>query len=187
MEPFTEHDIKLMAHEVNPVTPYNLRLRAAMLLLLDSGLRASEICSLTVGDLHLKEGYAIVMGKGRVERRVEFGPRTGQAIWRYLASRGTLQPQEPFLVSRTGKGLDRDELTKRLHAMGLRAGVENCHTHRFRHTFAVMFLRNGGNSLVLQRLLGHSTMEMVRRYVKLSEVDLAQAHRRASPVENLRL
>ena len=67
------------------------------------------------------------------------------------------------------------------------AGVERCHPHRFRHTFAIMFLRNGGNSLALQRLLGHSTMEMVRHYVKLSEVDLAQAHRRASPVENLRL
>ena len=50
-----------------------------------------------------------------------------------------------------------------------------------------MFLRNGGSSLALQRLLGHSTMEMVRHYVKLSEVDLKQAHRRASPVENLKL
>jgi integrase/recombinase XerD len=59
--------------------------------------------------------------------------------------------------------------------------------HVYLHTFAVMFLRNGGSSLALQRLLGHSTMEMVRVYVKLSEVDLQQAHRRASPVENLRL
>ena len=89
--------------------------------------------------------------------------------------------------TRTGKKLDRDELAKRLHSMGLRAGVEKCHPHRFRHTFAVMFLRNGGSSLALQRLLGHSTMEMVRHYVKLSEVDLKDAHRRASPVENLRL
>ena len=89
--------------------------------------------------------------------------------------------------TRTGRSMDRDELAHRIHAMGLRAGVENTHPHRFRHTFAVMFLRNGGNSLALQRLLGHSTMEMVRHYVKLSEVDLQQAHRRASPVENLRL
>jgi integrase/recombinase XerD len=187
IEPFSEGDIKLMAHEVNGTTPYKLRLRAAMLLLLDSGLRASEICSLSVGDLHLKEGYAVVMGKGAVERRVEFGPRTGQAIWRYLASRGNLQPRDHFLISRTGKNLDRDELAKRLRSMGLRAGVAKVHPHRFRHTFAVMFLRNGGSSLALQRLLGHSTMEMVRHYVKLSEVDLQQAHRRASPVENLRL
>jgi len=134
-----------------------------------------------------KDGFAIVMGKGRLERRVEFGPRTGQAIWKYLASRGQVQPRDSFLISRTGKHMDRDELSKRLHSMGLRAVVAKCHPHRFRHTFAVMFLRNGGNALALQRLLGHSTMEMVRRYVKLSEVDLQQAHRRASQVENMRL
>jgi site-specific recombinase XerD len=187
VEPFTEIDIKHLAHEASSSSPYNLKMRATLLLLLDTGLRASEICSLTIADLHLKEGFAVVMGKGSKERRVEFGPRTGQAIWKYFASRGVLQPNSYFLISRTGRRLDRDELAHRLQSLGQRAGVANCHPHRFRHTFAVMFLRNGGNSLALQRLLGHSTMEMVRVYVKLSEVDLKEAHRRASPVENLRL
>jgi integrase/recombinase XerD len=187
VEPFTSEHIKQLAHEANGNTTYKLKMRATIMLLLDTGLRASETCDLTIGDLHLKEGYAIVMGKGSKERRVEFGPRTGQAIWKYLASRGTLQPTDHFLISRTGRRLDRDELAHRLQSLGHRAGVDNVHPHRFRHTFAVMFLRNGGSSLALQRLLGHSTMEMVRVYVKLSEVDLQQAHRRASPVENLRL
>jgi integrase/recombinase XerD len=187
VHPFSENDIKLMVNQLSGSAPYKLRLKAVMLMLLDTGLRASEICSLNVEDIHLKDGYAIVMGKGRLERRVEFGPRTGQAIWKYLATRGHVQPNESFLISRTGKHMDRDELSKRLHSMGLRAGVPKVHPHRFRHTFAVMFLRNGGNALALQRLLGHSTMEMVRRYVKLSEVDLTQAHRRASPVENMKL
>lgn len=187
VEPFSDIDIKLLFNAVSGPSPYKLKYRAIMMILLDTGLRASELCGLVVGDLHLKEGNAIVMGKGSKERRVEFGPRTSQAIWKYLASRGVLQPEADFLISRTGRRLDREDLAKRLHTIGMRAGVERCHPHRFRHTFAIMFLRNGGNSLALQRLLGHSTMEMVRHYVKLSEVDLAQAHRRASPVENLRL
>lgn len=187
VQPFTDQEIKQMAQEVSGSSLYKLKMRAIMLLLLDTGLRASETCSLNVGDLHLRDGFAVVMGKGSKERRVEFGTRTAQAIWKYLASRGPLMPTDHFLISRTGRSMDRDELAHRIHAMGLRAGVENTHPHRFRHTFAVMFLRNGGNSLALQRLLGHSTMEMVRHYVKLSEVDLQQAHRRASPVENLRL
>ena len=187
VEPFTEADIKHLAHEIGGSTPYKLKMRATVMLLLDTGLRASEVCNLTIGDLHLKEGFAIVMGKGGKERRVEFGPRTSQAIWKYLASRGTLPSIAYFLISRTGRRLDRDELAHRLQSLGKRAGVANVHPHRFRHTFAVMFLRNGGSSLALQRLLGHSTMEMVRVYVKLSEVDLQQAHRKASPVENLRL
>lgn len=187
VEPFTENDIKHLAHEATGPSAYKLKMRATIMLLLDTGLRASEVCDLTIGDLKLKEGYAIIMGKGNKERRVEFGPRTGQAIWRYLANRGSLQTSDYFLISRTGRRLDRDELAHRLKSLGKRAGVDNCHPHRFRHTFAVMFLRNGGSSLALQRLLGHSTMEMVRVYVKLSEVDLKDAHRRASPVENLRL
>jgi site-specific recombinase XerD len=187
VEPYTEAEIKHLVHEASGSSLYNLKMRATLMLLLDTGLRASEVCSLTIGNLHLKEGHALVMGKGNKERQVEFGPRTGQAIWKYLASRGNLQPNDRFLISRTGKHLDRDELAHRLQSLGRRAGVEHCHPHRFRHTFAVMFLRNGGSSLALQRLLGHSTMEMVRIYVKLSEVDLQQAHRRASPVENLRL
>lgn len=187
VEPFTETDIKHMIQEVSGSSPFKLKMRSVILLLLDTGLRASEICSLRIGDLHLKEGFSVVMGKGSKERRVEFGPRTGQAIWKYLVSRGNIQPTDQFLISRTGRLFDRDDLAHRLKSVGDRAGVENVHPHRFRHTFAVMFLRNGGNALALQRLLGHTTMDMVRHYVKLSEVDLKQAHRRASPVENLRL
>ena len=125
VEPFTESDIKHLAHEVSGPSPYNLKMRSTLMLLLDTGLRASEICNLTIADLHLKDGYAIVMGKGSKERRVEFGPRTGQAIWKYLASRGTLQPSDHFLISRTGRRLDRDELAHRLQSLGKRAGVAN--------------------------------------------------------------
>ena len=187
VQPFSEIDLKHIAQEVSSPTKYNLLMRAAVLLLLDTGIRVSEACHLTVADVHLKQGYAIVMGKGSKERRVEFGPRTGQAIWKYLSSRGELRSEDPILVSRTGRQFDREDLAHRLQSVGQRAGVSKCHPHRFRHTFAVLFLRNGGTSVALQHLLGHSTMEMVRTYVKLSEVDLQQAHRKASPVENLRL
>ncbi|MBE3119861.1 MAG: tyrosine-type recombinase/integrase, partial [Candidatus Atribacteria bacterium] len=92
VEPYTEAEIKHLVHEASGPSLYNLKMRATLMLLLDTGLRASEVCSLTIGDLHLKEGHALVMGKGSKERRVEFGPLTGQAIWKYLASRGSLQP-----------------------------------------------------------------------------------------------
>ena len=65
--------------------------------------------------------------------------------------------------------------------------MPDCHPHRFRHTFAVNFLRNGGDPYALQMLLGHESMEMVRHYIALASADLTAAHQKASPVANWKL
>ena len=69
--------------------------------------------------------------------------------------------------------------------------MQDCHPHRFRHTFAVNFSRrrrrNGGNAFELQMALGHTTLQMVQTYLMLAQADLDAAHRKASPVENWRL
>ena len=64
------------------------------------------------------------------------------------------------------------------------AGV---HPHRFRHTFAINYLRNGGDVLHLQAVLGHETMDTVRNYVRLAQIDLASAQQNASPADAWRL
>jgi integrase/recombinase XerD len=69
--------------------------------------------------------------------------------------------------------------------IGKKAGIPNVYSHRFRHTFAVMFLSNGGNVFQLQDLLGHTSLKMCRRYVSLADRDLEEAHRFASPGDGL--
>lgn len=71
--------------------------------------------------------------------------------------------------------------------LGKRAGVRNVYPHRFRHTFAIRYLRNGGQELALMRSLGHTTMSMTSRYAKLVQADVERNHRTASPLDNLDL
>ncbi len=168
--------------------------RAIILILLDTGLRASELCSLTVGDLDEKTGRVQIKhgvaggakgGKGRV---VYLGKATRSAVWRYLASREDAEDSSaPLFLEITGRPLNKTALRLLVAGLGKRANVPKCHPHRFRHTFAINYLRNGGDLFTLQALLGHSTLEMVRHYARIAEVDVAQAHRRASPADNWHL
>ena len=80
--------------------------------------------------------------------------------------------------------MDGRGLHKMISRLGERAGVAEAHPHRFRHTFAINFLGNGGNVFALQRILGHESLEMVTRYLSLAQTDLEKARQDASPVAN---
>ena len=79
--------------------------------------------------------------------------------------------------------LTRQGILELLKRIGKRSKVEGVHPHRFRHTFAIEFLRNGGNVFELQQLLGHSDLETVKKYIALSQTDLETSIRKASPVD----
>jgi integrase/recombinase XerD len=174
--------------------PTARRDRAILLTLLDTGLRASELCKLRVGDVDLRTGRVEIRhgpaggakgGKGRI---VFLGRTARRSVWRHLAEREDGDdPKAPLFTGRGERPLMRDSLRLLIKSIAARAGVENCYPHRFRHTFAITYLRAGGDVFTLQAILGHSTLEMVRRYAAIAEVDLAEAHRRASPTDNWRL
>jgi integrase/recombinase XerD len=174
--------------------PSAKRDRAIILMLLDTGLRASELCALRVGDVDLRTGRVNIRhcpmgeakgGKGRI---LFLGRSARRSVWRHLAERTDGDdPKVPLFTGRGARPLTRDSLRLLIKSIAARARVDNCFPPRFRHTFAITYLRGGGDVLTLQAILGHSTLEMVRRYARIAEIDLAAAHRRASPTDNWRL
>jgi site-specific recombinase XerD len=174
-------------------TQHGTRNRAIILLLLDTGIRASELCGLLIRDVDTKQRRIhITSGKRDKGRYVPFGARTGQAIWKYLTTRPDAKTDDYLFVNRNNNPLDRKTLYRALMFIGARAGVTDMGVHRFRHTFAIMFIRNGMraggfNPWALQEILGHTTLEMVRRYLRIVNADTSQAHTISSPVEKLRL
>jgi integrase len=114
-------------------------------------------------------------------------PRTSQAIWRYLKTRPDDRAGDWLFVTMFGDPIDRDRLLKSMKVIGKRAGVRGVNVHRFRHTFAINYLRNGGDPYTLQMMLGHTTLDMVKTYLMLAQADLEKTHQLASPVDNWRL
>lgn len=158
--------------------------RAIIVTLVDTGLRASELCDMLVKDYDRERGSLYVReGKGGKERTVYAGDATKRAIWRYLLGRKDAKPGDQLFATATDRRMDRNNLRQTLQRIGRRAGVPNVTVHRFRHTYAITFLRNGGSPLVLQELLGHEKLETVRIYASLAAVDLEKAQRASSPAD----
>jgi len=168
--------------------------RAIVMMLLDTGRRAGELCALRSGDLDEKTGKVLVRhgygggSKGKKGRIVYLGKTARKTVWRYLATREDgKDPDAPLFIGRVGRPLNQNSLAQVIHALGEKAGVPKTYPHRFRHTFAITFLRAGGDLFTLQSLLGHSTLEVVRIYARVADIDVEQAHRKASPADNWRL
>jgi integrase/recombinase XerD len=167
--------------------PKARRDRAIILTLLDSGLRSTELCSLRVCDLDLKTGKVIIHhgslggSKGGKGRTVFISKTARRAVWRYLADREDGEnPEAPLFTGKSNRTMNKDGLRLVINALGKKAKVSKCHPHKFRHTFAITYLRSGGDLFSLKSLLGHNSLEMVEHYARIAEVDVEMAHRRAS-------
>jgi integrase/recombinase XerD len=169
--PLTSEEIDRLVAAVE--TPLE---RAMLVLLLDTGLRASELTRLRLEDIDLEANEIRVKGKGGRVRFVAVNEVPRLALLNYVESQvrcdGCLWPES----------WDRKKLYGLINALGRRAGVPRIHPHLLRHTFATKMRRAGIDVLVLQRLLGHSDVRTTLRYTASVEQEYAVQVHRQHPV-----
>ncbi len=172
--------------ETSNERPTAVRDEALLRLLIDTGIRASEACRATLRDLDMANRRVMIYGKGAKERMVSFGDTTARLLWRYMVERPESQPGHPLFALSTNekKPFARRLLWQTVRRIGDRAEVPDARPHRFRHTFAIEYLRNGGDIYTLQRLLGHSSLDMVKTYLAIAQADVESAYRKACPLDN---
>ena len=165
----------------------DVRDRAIILLLADTGCRVGGLCSLTIDSLDLPNRCAMVVEKGQRGRRIYFTEKTAKTLTLYMSVRPESDSNALFL-SASGTALTTNGIRLMLARVGERAGVKGrVNAHSFRHAFARSFLRNGGNLATLGRLLGHTPGSPItaKYYAVWDDRELQEFHDRYSPLSNL--
>lgn len=163
-----------------------IRDRAALLFLLDTGVRAAEFVGIDLADVDMIDRSVKVRhGKGGKDRYIYFGVRTRRALRAYLKMRIDTSPA--LWIKQDAERVTYDTLADMLDHRIQRARVGRASAHDFRRSFAINLHRAGVDIYIIQTLMGHSDLQVLQRYLKLTTDDLKLAHRRGSPVDNLRL
>ena len=135
--------------------------RAVLLLLIDTGLRLAEITGIRLADIDFENETMRVRGKGGKERRIAASPRSLQVLRQCMDGR-----DYPWYSQRSHGPMKSDGLSELIRRVGRRSGVQHVHPHRFRTTFACMFLDASSDLLALQLLMGHSKIEVTAQYAR---------------------
>jgi len=190
--PFSEDQIIALLGAIDVKSPIGIRDLTIIQTLLDTGMRVTELTGLELENVSLVQRCLKVHGKGDKERIVPVGVTVQKALAKYI-NKYRPQPMYPLsdnlFLTRDGMPLTPNRIQSIIETYANRAGIQEVRAspHTFRHTFAVSYLRNGGDVFTLQRILGHETLDMVRNYVTIAQTDLQEAHLRCSPVDNLKM
>ena len=168
-----------------------VRNRLIILLMVDCGLRLNEVVELRRSHVDLSSRCLIVTGKGDKQRFVPFGLSTAVTLRRYLQVISSAGSQEFLIIkvseSRCGfEQITQSTIKNMFRRLRVRSGIDRLYPHLLRHTFATRYLENGGNMYSLQAILGHSSLEMVKKYVHIAACRIQSDFPRFSPVDNIK-
>ncbi|MCL0074137.1 tyrosine-type recombinase/integrase [Dehalococcoidia bacterium] len=177
----TEEEVKRVLEVAN-----SPRDRAIIEVLLDTGMRLSELSNIKMSNYNYKARSVTIVGKGDKQRQVFLSLDTTITIGLYWDERPEPQSDDALFLTEDGYPLTAERIQKILERIGNRAGLaQRLSPHRLRHTYATMSLRHGANLEHLRITMGHTSTKVTEVYLQLSNADVAEAHREFSPVANL--
>lgn len=188
-EIFSDDDVIKLLGAPNIKTFTGFRDYCMMLTLIDCGLRIGEMTSLRVEDIDFKMRQITLRAEITKPNRTRILPitkKTADAL-RSLVDYINVEPNDYVFLTSFGERYMADTFAKMLKKYAKNVGVTNVRVspHSFRHYFAVKYLRSGGDSFSLMKILGHTDISMTQRYVKYALGDIQEKHNIASPVANL--
>lgn len=177
-------EVEMLLDAPDVSTDLGVRDKAMLEILYATGLRASELVALRVGDVNLELGLLLTIGKGGKERAVPVGRSAVEWIERYLPARRRLlaRGSSPLLfVSSRGRPMTRQEFWKLIVGYGERAGIGHISPHLLRHSFATHLLERGADLRSVQIMLGHSDITTTQIYTHVTNERLREIHKRYHP------
>ncbi|MCM3699175.1 tyrosine-type recombinase/integrase [Paenibacillus macerans] len=169
---------------------YKDRMALLLYMLASSGLRINEALHLRVSAIDHNKRMMVVLGKGDKEREVPLSFELSRLVQEYV-NKYEIDRDDPLFASRYGKPLQsssiRDALRRAKKSLGSHLGIDQLRVspHTFRHTFARLWVVNGGSTIALSRIMGHTSTQMTDKYVRLWGIDLNTAYDTCNPCRDI--
>ena len=185
-EILTLREVEELLEQPDLKTPLGIRDRAMLETLYATGIRVSELIQLSIHQVNLEGGYALIYGKGSKERIVPLGSEAIQWITHYVQGvrTGLLRGKESpsLFLGRSGKGMSRQRFWKSLKGYGQKAGIrKRMSPHLLRHSFASHLLERGADLRSVQMLLGHADISTTQIYTHVTGERLKKVHKKYHP------
>ncbi len=188
IEILSEEEIELLYKSINEKTEFGLRNKCIISLMLDSGLRRNEAITLDIQNVHFTQNVIKVFGKGEKERIVPMGLYTKKLIFKYLNGYRPMPDYstDKLFLSQEKMPVSVDVIKMLFFRLKKKTGIQRLNPHLLRHTFATRYLMNGGDAFSLQMILGHTSLEMTRKYSHLASSYTVKNFRNLSTLDKLK-
>ncbi len=189
---FNDKEVSAMLKVYNFSNHVNARNACIIAMLLDTGIRNSELCHIKICDI--KENAILIFGKGKKERLVPITPFLAKIMLRHEQKRRLFVKEhyehQYYFLSQKGKKLTPETIERIVKACGKQANIRKeirCSPHTCRHYYAQAQLRNGLDVYSVSRLLGHENISITKRYLQsIQDEDVLTMAVKTSPLMNIR-